>query len=147
MRHIAILIIATLISTIANAKCKGNGIYFPSNNLLLNRNGLLILEFYGSRQSLILDLNKKYPIFLKSKQGKVALSVIEVLKGEFGITEVILKPSTILKGDKNYEFKIDSLPDYEALPCDYDEELKKRKPVIFKTTNLVVLLFFYFWYK
>ena len=137
MRHILVLISATLISTVATAMCASNSIDFLSRNRAINRNGLLILEFYGTSQSLIPNLNTKYPIYLQSKQGKTILSVIEVLKGGFRTTEVILKPSTLLKGNEKYEFKIDNLPEYERMLFYYNAKSGKDTSVIFTTNNKI----------
>ena len=137
MRHILVLILATLISTIATAKCYNNGIDFLSRNRVLNRNGQLILLFYGTSENLIKDLNKKYPIYLHSTASNDTLSVIEVLKGGFRITEVILKPNKLLKENGNYEFKIDSLPEYERSPLDFNQTLQKGMPIVFKTTDII----------
>ena len=135
MRHILVLISATLISTIATAKCFNNGINFLSRNRVLNRNGQLILLFYGTSENLIKDLNKKYPIYLHSTTSNDTLSVIEVLKGGFRTTEVILKPNKLLKENENYEFKIDSLPEYERMSFNYINKSGKDTSVIFTTTN------------
>ena len=137
MRHIIILLLTILVSTFANAKCIGSGIYFLSSNRLLNRNGVLILQFNGTSQSLIKDLNKKYTVYLQSKKEKDTLSIIEILEGGFSTTEVILKPISPLKGDAEYVFRIGNLPKYESIPHDFNQASKKETAVIFKTTNTV----------
>jgi len=92
MRHITLIILTFFITTIVSAKCASSGIYCLSKSSALNKNGLIILEFHASSQSLISDLNSKYPIYFKSSKGKVLLNIVETLKGEMSLTQIVLKP-------------------------------------------------------
>ena len=93
-----------------------HGIYLLPGSSSLNKNGLIILEFYASSQSLIKDLNKKYPIYLKGKGDKVNLVPIEILKGEMKLTQVVFKPGKGLKAGEVYSLVISNLPFYETQP-------------------------------
>lgn len=137
MRHITLIILTFFIATIASAKCASSGIYCLSKSTTLNKNGLIILEFYASSQSLIPDLNKKYPIYLKSSNGKVQLNIIETLKGEMSLTQIILKPASELKADGIYTLQIDNLPKYERKPERYNSLSNKREELTFKISNSV----------
>lgn len=108
-----------------------NGIYSLSQSSSLNKNGLVILEFYGSSQSLVKDLNKKYPIYLKSKASKVSLVPIEVLKGEMKVTQVIFKPGKGLKPHEIYKLEIDHLPGNKNQPSKTEGGL----PIRFKISS------------
>lgn len=135
MRHIKLIILTFFITTIASAKCANNGIYCLSKSSTLNKNGIIILEFYASSQSLISDLNKKYPIYFKSSNGKVQLNVIETLNGEMGLTQIVLKPASELKANEVYTLHIDNLPKYEEKPERYNNETKKWEQLTFKINN------------
>lgn len=108
-----------------------HGIYLLSGSSALNKNGLIILEFYASSQSLIKDLNTKYPIYLKNKGSKVTLVPIEILKGEMKLTQVVFKPGKGLKVGEEYSLVISNLPSYETQPVRTDSDMSVR----FKINN------------
>jgi hypothetical protein len=137
MRHITLIILTFFIATLASAKCANSGIYCLSKSSTLNKNGIIILEFYASSQSLISDLNKKYPIYLKSSNGKIQLNVIETLIGEMRLTQIVLKPTTELKEDEIYTLQIDNLPKYERKLERYNSLSKKWESFTFKVNNLI----------
>lgn len=137
MRYIALVILTFFISTIASAKCADRGIYCPSKSSILNKNGLIILDFYASSQSLISNLNKKYPIYLESSNEKVPLNVIETLTGEMRLTQIVLKPVTELKTDEVYTLQIDNLPKYERKPERYNSSSNEWESLTFKISNTV----------
>lgn len=127
----AFLVVAVFISGIASAMCTLNGIWPLSKQTTLNRNGLIILEFYGLSQELVPYLNIKYPVYLQNEKGKITLSVIETLKGEFNLVQVILKPVSDLTAGNVYKLHIDSLPKYESEPYKYNSTLKKPEILSF----------------
>ena len=135
MRHISLIILTFFIATLASAKCAINGIYCLSKSSTLNKNGLIILEFYASSQSLISDLNKKYPIYLKSFYGKIQLNVIETLTGEMHLTQIVLKPTTELKVGEIYTLQIDNLPKYERRLGRYNSLSNKWESLTFNVNN------------
>ena len=137
MRHITLIILTFFIATIASAKCASSGIYCLSKTSTLNKNGLIILEFYASSQSLIVELNKKYSIYLKSSNGKVQLNIIETLKVEMSLTQIVLKPASELKANEIYTLQIDNLPKYEQKPERYNSSSNKWEPLTFKIINSV----------
>lgn len=137
MKNVTLFILSLFITTIASGKCSNSGIYSLSKSPTLNKNGLIILEFYASSQSLISDLNKKYPIYLKSAKGKVRLNIIETLQGEMSVTQIILKPASELKADEIYSLQIDNLPKYERKPERYNIVSNKWEKVTFKINNSV----------
>jgi hypothetical protein len=137
MRQITLIILTFFIATIATAKCGSSGICCLLQSSKLNKNGLIILEFYASSQSLISDLNKKYPIYLKFSNGKVQLNIIETLKGEMNVTQIVLKPASALQVNETYSLGIDNLPEYERKLQRYNATSKKLEPLIFKISNAV----------
>lgn len=137
MRIITLIILTFFIATLASAKCANSGIYCLSKSTTFNKNGLIILEFYASSQSLIPDLNKKYPIYLKSSNGKVQLNIIETLLGEMSVTQIVLKPVSELKVDEIYSLQIDNLPKYERKPERYNSSSNKWEQLTFKVSNTI----------
>ncbi|QHT66794.1 hypothetical protein GXP67_09055 [Rhodocytophaga rosea] len=136
-RHITLIILTFFITAIASAKCENNGIYCLSKSPILNKNGIIILEFYSASQLLIPDLNKKYPVYLKSTQDKVQLAVIETLKGEMNETQIILKPVSELIVNEIYSLQIDNLPKYERKPARYNYSSNKWEELTFKISQSV----------
>ncbi len=60
MRYITSIILTLFITATTSTKYGNGGIYCLSKSSNLNKNGLLILDFYASSQTLISDLNTKY---------------------------------------------------------------------------------------
>lgn len=137
MRYITLFLLSIFITTIASAKCTSSGIYCLSKSSTLNKNGLIILEFYASSQSLIPGLNNKYPIYLKSSKGKVPLNIIETLQGEMSVTQIVLKPGLELITGEIYALQIGNLPKHERKPELYNSASKKWEQFTFKITNSV----------
>lgn len=132
MKILVIIFLSLITSLNAFAKCGSNGISCLNKNFNLDKNGLVILEFYAISQTLITDLNKKYPVYLQSSSGNITLNVVEVLKGEMALTQVVLKPIKPLKINQYYLFRIDNLPKYENLPKLYNQKSKTTSPLTFK---------------
>ena len=137
MKNLTLVLLTLFITTIASAKCGNNDITCLTKSSTLNKNGLIILEFYAESQSLIPELNNKYPIYLKSSNKKVQLTIIETLKGEMSLTQIVLKPSSALKANEVYTLVIDNLPVYERTPARYNSTTKKWEAPTFKITNTV----------
>lgn len=89
------------------------------------------MEFYGTSQSLIPGLNKLYPVYFMAGNEKIVLQPVEILKGEFRITQVVFKPATELKDGAIYEFVIDNLPKHEEAPKQYNSLERKFEPYSF----------------
>ena len=136
-----LFICGTLISVVASAMCSFNGILPLSKSSTLNKNGLIILEFYSLSQDLIPGLNKKYPIYLQSLRGRVNLFVIEALTGEFSITQVVFKPESALNPGDTYELRIDSLSSHQPPPQQFDPTSKIWKPLTYTITEYTDLEF------
>jgi hypothetical protein len=135
MKYTSLIILTFFIATMASAKCANSGIYCLSKSSTVQKNGLIILEFYASSQNLIPDLNKKYPMYLKATNGKVKLNIIETLKGEMNVTQIILKPISALKVNETYSLQIDNLPKYERKPERYNSSSNKWESLTFKVNN------------
>jgi hypothetical protein len=132
MAKITLSILLFFLAMSGQAKCIGSSIRCVTTSAALNKNGLIILEFYGFGSALVNDLNKKYPIFLKSTSAKVSLSVVEVLVGEMNLTQVVLKPIGELKVGSTYELRIDNLPDKAAQPLRESNRNGGLEKIVFK---------------
>lgn len=131
MKYFSFILLATFLTFTTSAKCTDGGIYLLSRSSSLNKNSLVILEFYASSQSLIKDLNKKYPIYLKSKNRQITLFPIEILKGEMSITQVLFKPGPGLIANEIYTLVIDHLPGNTNQPLKTDGGL----PIKYKISD------------
>lgn len=121
MKKIIYLLILYFSSQNLFADCAGTGIDFWPIGNTIKQNSLIMIDGYAESQRIINGLNKKYSVYLKSKDHEVQLTVIEIQKGEFWITQAILRPSEKLKSGQEYQLFIDSLPEYE-------EPLRKWNP-------------------
>ncbi len=137
MKHIVLLVFTLFTVTISFAECDDDGIFCLSKSYIINKNGLIVLEFYGLSQSLVADINYKYPIYLKSSKDKIKLNVIEVLKGEMLVTQVVLKAKRTLKPNEVYSLEIDSLPQKIQKPGRYNFEKDIWDKLIFKANNYI----------
>lgn len=135
MQRIVLFFVTLLISLTAMSKCTSYGINSVSESSTLNKNGIIILEFYGRSQTIVKDLNKKYPIYFKSTSGKITLLPIEVLRGEFQLTQVLLRPSLDLKEGGFYELHIDNLTIFDGKPERYNKKIKKWESITFKINS------------
>jgi hypothetical protein len=124
MKKLTLLtIFSVFASTFAMADCAASGIFCTNKSKTLNKNGLVILEFFGGSQSIVPDLNHEYPIVLSNSTERVQLKVIEVLNGNFRLTQVVLKPVSALISNQEYTLSIEKLP---------------TKPEFFKTTTFLI---------
>lgn len=137
MQRIALFFVSLLISMTAMSKCASYGIYSVLKSSSLNKNGVIILEFYGRSQSIVEDLNKKYPIYFKIANDKIALLPIEILKGEFLLTQVVLRPSLDLKEGELYELHIDNLSIFDGKPQRYNKKTERWESITFTINNRV----------
>ena len=112
-RIIIILLILNLGIIQTFAKCKSSNIkVFPKTGEI-SLNSIFIVEGYGTSQNVIQGLNSKYRIYLKSDNSVISLQIIKSYKGQYGITQAILKPIGKLVENKTYTLYIDSLDQYE----------------------------------
>ncbi|MFT3705780.1 MAG: hypothetical protein QM802_25650 [Agriterribacter sp.] len=136
VKQIQFTIICIFIATISYAKCAGNGIYLLSDNTALNKNGLIILEFYAYSRLLIPDLNKKYPVYIKSSKSKIPMVIAEILTGEFNVSQVVLKAASAPVENERYLLIIDNLPAYERVPQKYNEQTQKMENLEFTFSGI-----------
>ncbi len=139
MKYAIVTLFSFFLAITASAKCANSGISLLSSQTL-NRNGLIILEFFGVSQEVVPQLNKKYPIYLELGGKKVSLTVAEILTGEMLLTQVVLKPSEQLDAGKTYRLQIQHLPKEQQRLGNYNDELKKWDDVTFTVNNSVDII-------
>ncbi len=119
MNNKVIRLIITLIGFLyilkSNANCDDHGIYVFPYQHLIHQNSIFVITGYMNSQDIILQLNKKYRIYLKSGDQKINLLVTEICTGQIKLTQAILKPEFKLKAGLEYMMMIDSLPEFERL--------------------------------
>ena len=91
-------------------KCGPGGINPSSANQSLPANGVILLEFSGSSEVFASQLNKTYNVFLEASNHKINLTVKEILKGDFNVTQVVLVPANKLQLAATYTLNITNLP-------------------------------------
>jgi hypothetical protein len=130
------LLLTLLISTVnALADCTGTGIYFWPSSQTIKQNSRIVIEGYAGSQHVIHGLNKKYPIYLKSGDIKVKLTVKEITVGEVGITQAILIPEDKLVAGMDYRLFIDNLPEYEAPLQKWNKTTKSYEAIEWKVAE------------
>ncbi len=116
------------------ADCSSNYLsIFPTTDTV-PKNGLFLLEGYGSSQKIINGLNKQYPIYLIADNKKIVLLVKEILVGEFQLTQALMRPEFPLETGVTYTLKIDNLPVHEKIEK-YDYITRKRIPITFVASS------------
>lgn len=95
------------------ADCMDNGISFWPSGQTIMQNSLIVIDGFATSQKVIMGLNEKYPIYLKSGDKKIELIVKEILVGEFRLTQAVLTFDETLQAGQDYELFIDNLPESE----------------------------------
>ncbi len=113
MRQLLTVILGLTWSATVYADCAGAGLWiFPSGHTV-KENPIFVLEGYAESQHVILGLNKKHSIYLKSGMRRVKLFVTEICVGQFHVTQAVLKPEAELEAGRQYTMFIENLPVYE----------------------------------
>jgi hypothetical protein len=128
MKYLLILFSFFICSVTAKADCTSAGISCWPNTSTLKANPVIVLTFYAASEQIVAGLNRKHRIYFRSGEEKISLLIVEVCKGQFRLTQVILKPSQRLKAGKEYQLFIDGLPQYERLDKWNKETRKSESP-------------------
>lgn len=116
MKYFWIFTLLTLVTaTDIHADCSGYGIRVFPRNEIISTNPIFIVEGYEISQSVINQLNKRNSIYLTSGNERIPLKVIKTIKGQFNLTQALLKPSVELISGRHYKLNIDSLNEYEQV--------------------------------
>lgn len=94
LKTISAFLFVAFFASSATARCSSNGVAaFPADRAL-GSNGVLVLEGYSMTQSFIESLEERGTVWLTDGSGKFGLEAIELNKGAFQLTQVVLKPNT-----------------------------------------------------
>lgn len=131
MKKLFVVLIGLFFTAFAHADCSGTGLWvFPSGQSI-KQNSIFVLDGYAESQNIVLNLNKKYNIYLEGGNKKIKLVVNEICVGQFYLTQAVLKPETQLEAGLEYTLRIDSLPKYESLNR-YNSKTKINELVKYK---------------
>ena len=131
MKPLLILLTGLFWTVSVYADCDGTGLWIFPSGQSIKQNSIFVLGGYAESQHVILGLNKKHSIYLKSGHKKIKLLVTEICVGQFYLTQAVLKPETELEPDLEYTMYIDSLPKNENFNT-YNRTTHKYEPVTYK---------------
>jgi len=134
MKQLLIIIIGLFSTATVYADCAGTGLWVFPSGPTVKQNSIFVLDGYAESQNVILGLNKKHNIYLKSGNKKIKLLVTEICVGQFYLTQAVLKPETELEAGLEYTMYIDSLPEYESFNK-YNNTTHKYEPVSYKVVS------------
>jgi hypothetical protein len=134
MKKLFTIIIGLFFTTTASAECASTGLWVFPNGQTIKQNSIFVLDGYAQSQNIILELNKKHNIYLKSENKKIKLLVTEICVGEFNLTQAVLKPETVLEAGLEYTMYIESLPANQRFKK-YNKTTKKYEAVTFKVVT------------
>jgi hypothetical protein len=133
---IPILLLVFYVAHPLHPKCKSNGIWLTGNYKTIPKSGIIILEFMGNSQPVATQLNTRYPIYLLAGKERISLKAIEILKSDYLLTQVVLKPNMAeLTPGKTYTLCIDKLKEYDGRPEEYNPAISKWVPIQLTVTN------------
>ncbi len=134
MKKLLTLLILCLGTVNVYADCAGEGLSFFPSGEIINKNSIFVIDGYAESQSIILELNKKHKIYLKSGNKEIKLIVTEICIGQFNLTQALLKPESELELGLEYTMVIDNLPEYDSL-IRYNRLKQKFEPVSYKVVD------------
>lgn len=114
MKYIWICTLLTIMTTAdIHAECSSSGISVFPRTKVISTNPIFIVQGYAHSQSVINQLNQRNSIYLTSGKDRISLTVIKTIKGQFGLTQALLKPTAELISGRHYKLNIESLDEYE----------------------------------
>jgi hypothetical protein len=126
MKKFSLFLMLLTLSTNLIAKCGPGGLSFFPWGEEIYQNSIFMLE--GDHyDSIVVGLNKKYPIYLRSGKQKIKLVIFETQIGEYGLSQVLLKPVNSLEPNKEYELIIENFPIRDSLGKSKTQVCRKWK--------------------
>ncbi|PJJ60038.1 hypothetical protein [Hymenobacter chitinivorans] len=105
-RVLALLLLALLAPPGARAKCMSTGLSFWPRSQTIRQNSLLVVDAYYQSQVLLTGLGTTHEAFLRAGDQRIPLEVVQLLPGEFAVTQAVLRPRRQLEVGKQYEVVI-----------------------------------------
>lgn len=134
MRYLLSLFIPLLMAVSAHADCAGTGLSVFPYGRNISQNSIFIIDGYAESQHVVLDLNTRHAVYLKSGNKKIKLLVTEICVGDFFLTQALLKPETELESGLQYTLCIDDLPEYESLGR-YNSKTDNYEPLTYQVVS------------
>jgi hypothetical protein len=136
MKRLLTILLGLFWTAYIYADCSGEGLHIFPIGQTISQNSIFVLDGYALSQQVILELNRKYPIYLKSGNKKVKLIVKEICIGQFELTQAILYPEAQLETEFEYELFIDNLPERESLKR-YNEKTNEYEQIKYTVVNVI----------
>lgn len=127
MKKVILISVMLLSAVNAFSKCAYTGLSFWPESQTVNKNSIFVIDGYQLSQKIVSGLGTVHPVYLKSNQQKIKLTVQEILVGQYGLTQAILKPETSLSAGQEYELIIENLEDSERIICRYNPAGERKK--------------------
>lgn len=136
MRSILLILLFLVIKPcFSKADCASNGFSFYPEGKELNLDAYIIIEAYGTSQEIIADFNIKYHPRLKTKDHCVNLEIIEIIKGQFNLTQIVMHGEQLLREGATYVLQIDSMPSYLGYFSKYNVYTKGYEGPVWKAVK------------
>ncbi|MFY9309117.1 MAG: hypothetical protein WAQ28_08745 [Bacteroidia bacterium] len=129
MKTLLQIFLLLIISTQTFAKCASSGLYFWPEKQDIHENSIFVIDGFATSQKIITGFGTTYKVYLKSNNQKVNLIVQETLKGEFQMTQAVLKPETALSAGQEYELIIENLGDMANQVSKYNSKTGKTEKI------------------
>lgn len=96
------------------AECSSGFIFYPKSHFVYKNTNIIIEAYgWGDEVEILKGMDEKFPIYLKNEKRKISLKKIQIVEGEFGLIQVILKPETTLVAGESYELEVQCLSENE----------------------------------
>ena len=135
MKHIILILILLLCTVEGFSKCGPGRLYFWPTKPIVNQNSIFVIDGHGLSQRIVSELGVTYKAYLKSNKKKIKLNVQELLIGQFGQTQAVLKPQTILSPGQEYELVIENLDDLENQAYRFNDSTGKKEKITWSVSN------------
>ncbi len=132
MRTSILILILFFRSYFSLSNCRDQWLRTWPETEKINLNSIFVVEGVFRDKSL-LDLNTKYPVYLKSKSDTIRLMLVKMNIGEAGLVQAIFKPYRKLKPNTKYKLVIDNLGYDDLSP----RRGKKQEKSTWTTTNII----------
>jgi hypothetical protein len=109
VRRCLIMLLSILLSyTPAHAMCLGSLTVYAASDTICAHTHFLVEGSYG-QEGVILQLNKKHPIYLASATDTVPLDVLEILECQMSQIQALVKPSKAVQVGHTYRVVIEGV--------------------------------------
>ena len=95
------------------AECGADGFAIWPTAGTIPPNSVFVVEGYMNAEPVVAGLGGTYPVYLQSGRERVPLAVVKVYKGQFYLTQAVVKPLQPLLPGRTYTLHIDKLDAYQ----------------------------------